>query len=90
MSQVVVSRDCVYYEEFVQSPAPGHSVYEGSPLIGGADTAVNSDSDLDEDDALQVSPPLVVVGRPGSKHGPQDQTWCYRAYRSEVEELGIV
>jgi len=43
MSQVVVLRDCVYYEEFVQTPAPGHSVYEGSPLIGrGAWYCVNA------------------------------------------------
>eukprot|EP00798_Chlamydomonas_sp_ICE-L_P005304 gene5304-biopygen12348 len=64
VAQVVVSRDCVFFEEYDHPPAPGHMVYDGGPLIGGADTAVNSDPDLDEDDALQVSPPLVVVDRP--------------------------
>eukprot|EP00798_Chlamydomonas_sp_ICE-L_P032401 gene32401-biopygen8651 len=60
-------------------------------LIGGADTAVNSDPDLDEDDALQVSPPLVVVDRPGEHNMVlRTRPGADRANRSEVGEPGTV
>jgi len=91
MRQVVVSRDCVFFEEYDHPPAPGHMVYDGGPLIGGADTAVNSDPDLDEDDALQVSPPLVVVDRPGEHNMVlRTRPGADRANRSEVGEPGTV
>eukprot|EP00798_Chlamydomonas_sp_ICE-L_P001947 gene1947-biopygen14772 len=58
---------------------------------GGADTAVNSDPDLDEDDALQVSPPLVVVDRPGEHNMVlRTRPGADRANRSEVGEPGTV
>eukprot|EP00798_Chlamydomonas_sp_ICE-L_P007043 gene7043-biopygen16852 len=57
----------------------------------GADTAVNSDPDLDEDDALQVSPPLVVVDRPGEHNMVlRTRPGADRANRSEVGEPGTV
>eukprot|EP00798_Chlamydomonas_sp_ICE-L_P014645 gene14645-biopygen23690 len=91
MRQVVVSRDCVFFEEYDHPPAPGHMVYDGGPLIGGADTAVNSDPDFDEDDALQVSPPLVVVDRPGEHNMVlRTRPGADRANRSEVGEPGTV
>eukprot|EP00798_Chlamydomonas_sp_ICE-L_P010138 gene10138-biopygen7310 len=91
VAQVVVSRDCVFFEEYDHPPAPGHMVYDGGPLIGGADTAVNSDPDLDEDDALQVSPPLVVVDRPGEHNMVlRTRPGADRANRSEVGEPGTV